>query len=103
MEVHRQRCQACDSIELRNILVREPGHPTIVYVRCARCFELVAYYELSQYYHHHKGIVSYLHDHSDTVDESGRKWLQDFRDVQTRATEGYLRAIEQLKQVGKEI
>ena len=57
MELHRQHCQNCQSIEMRNILVREAGKATSVYVRCGNCGELVARYKLRDYYHHGRNYI----------------------------------------------
>ena len=103
MQVNRQTCQKCGSIDVRNLLARETDRPTIVYVRCAGCLELVACYELSDYYHHHKGIESYLRAHGVSAADSGRMWLADFKQVQQDALSGYEAALEQLDEAGKEI
>ncbi len=103
MEVHRQTCQSCHSRRHRNILVREPGAPTVVYVRCANCGELVARYALSEYYHHGKGLDSYLRSQGSSASESGRDVLETFRKKQEEALEGYLRALDRLQEQGKEI
>ncbi|MEM9364372.1 MAG: hypothetical protein AAGD07_00145 [Planctomycetota bacterium] len=101
MEVHRQRCQTCGSMEVRNILVRDSVQS--VYVRCAACGELVARYELKDYYHHGKGIESYLRAHGAKSGDSGRTWLRDFNASQKKAEEGYQAALEELKRRQKEI
>ena len=96
MQVNRQTCQACGSINVRNLLVRESDRPTIVYVRCGQCGELVASYELSNYYHHGKGIESYLRSHGVAAADSGREWLAEFHRVQKDALVGYEAALQQL-------
>jgi hypothetical protein len=103
MRVDRQTCQKCGSIEVRNILSRKSDRPTIVYVQCAKCFELVAYYELSHYYHHGKGIESYLKAQGVGAADSGRRWLDDFQQIQEVATTGYAEALEQLDQQQKDV
>ena len=102
MEVHRQTCQQCQSIDLRNIIVREGHSPTKVFVRCAKCKELVALYELNQYYHHGKGIESYLRSHSGSAD-SGREWLSEFEAAKQEAETGFAAALEKLEENQKEI
>ena len=103
MQVHRQTCQQCGSIDVRNILVREADRPTEVYVRCGQCGELVAGYQLSNYYHHGKGIESYLREHGVGAADSGRQWLAEFKRVQQHATAGYEAALKQLADDQKEV
>ncbi len=103
MEVHRQTCQSCGSHDVRNILVREPGRAQMVFVRCARCHELVARYRLRDYYHHKKGVESYLRSLGSGATESGRSQLAEFDSVQKEALEGYQRALEALERAGKEV
>lgn len=96
MELHRQTCQACGSREHQNLLCREPGHADVVYVRCARCGELVARYALSGYYHHGKGVESYLRSVQGPV-ESGRRILEEFEAARHEALEGFARALHELE------
>jgi hypothetical protein len=103
IEVHRQTCQKCHSIDVRDIIVREPGKPMLIYVRCAKCGELVASYELHRYYHHGKGIESYLRAHGGGAADSGRAWLADFKKLQTDAIAGFQAALAKLQQENKEI
>lgn len=102
MELHRQQCQKCRSFNMRNILVRNPGEPQRVYVRCVDCREFVALYTLIDYYHHEKGIESYLRSHGSSAADSGRLLLSDFKKVQETALEGFEKVIEQLKKDGKD-
>ena len=103
MHVNRQTCQLCGSIDVRNILVREANHPTFVYVRCAKCKELVACYELSNYYHHGKGIESYLRAHGVAAGDSARQWMEEFQRVQEKAVAGYENALEKLAEDHKDV
>lgn len=103
MEVHRQTCQACGSIDVRNILVRKAERPATVFVRCGQCRELVACYELSDYYHHGKGIESYLKGRGASGSDSGRQWLAEFRRVQERSSKGYAEALEELEKDHREV
>ena len=103
MEVHRQRCQQCGSIDSRNILIRKPDVPTTIYVRCAKCGELVARYKLSEYYHHGKGLDSFLRSRGAVVSESGRDMLAEFDRAQTESIEGYQQALEYLKSHNKPV
>ena len=103
MELHRQQCQKCKSYNMRNILVRIPGEPQKVYVKCMNCSEFVALYTLSDYYHHGKGIESYLSFHGAGYAESGRDMLADFKEVQETAVDGFEKAVAQLKKEGRDI
>lgn len=103
MEVHRQTCQSCGSKDVRNILVREPGRAQMVFVRCSNCHSLVARYRLSDYYHHGKGIESYLRSKGGGFGDSGRRELKQFGEIQEEAEEGYRKALESLEEEGKEI
>ena len=103
MQVSRQTCQQCGSIEVRNILVREPGQPTVVFVRCVGCRELVAWYQLSGYYHHGKGIESYLKAHGHASGDSARAWLKEFNETKNQALEGYEAALKELADADKEV
>ena len=40
MQVNRQTCQQCGSIDVRNIIARDPGSPTVIYVRCGQATSL---------------------------------------------------------------
>lgn len=102
MELHRQQCQNCGSYGMRNILVRQPGALTQVYARCADCGELVALYELSDYYHQGKGLESYLRSRGAGAADSGRRMLAEFREVKENALRGFEAALEQLRREGKE-
>lgn len=103
MRIHRQRCQECGGIELHNILVREPRLRTAVYVRCARCRALVARYELADYYHHGKGMDSFLRSRTATVAESGRQLLELFKQAKQKAIEGYAKVVEEMARQGEEL
>jgi len=103
MEVHRQRCQACESLDLRDILVRRQGEPTAVYVRCASCGELVARYLLRGYYHHGKGAESFYKSVGSDASDSGRASLNDFKRIKEEALAGYAAALEALRNEGKEV
>lgn len=62
MELHIQKCQACESDKLKNILYRQPGNADKVYVQCQDCGEFVASYAIAPrgYYHHGKGYESFI-------------------------------------------
>jgi hypothetical protein len=102
MDVKRQTCQLCHSIDVRNIIVRDGGRQ-FIYVRCAKCKELVARYELKDYYHHGKGIESYLRAHGVKASDSGREWLNQFQQSQDEALAGYHAALEALEELHKDV
>jgi hypothetical protein len=103
METHRQQCQACQSFNVRNILVRETGRPPAVYVRCIACGELVARYELSSYYHHGKDIDSWLRSRGPVSVESGRDTLAEFEAIRKQAVEGYEQVLARLDEQDKPV
>ncbi len=103
MEIHRQQCQNCGWYDMRNILVREEGRPTTIYVRCHHCKMFVARYVLSDYYHHGKGLDSYLRAHRSEVAESGREMLARFDQVRNEAVADYERTLARLEELGKAI
>ena len=103
MEVHRQTCQACGSINIRNILARERGRAQMVYVRCAECSELVARYRLRDYYHHGKSAESFYRSMGAGDSESARDQLEEFSRMKEEAIAGYERALEILQEAEKEV
>lgn len=103
MEVHRQTCQACGSIDVRNIIAREEGRAQMVFVRCAKCGELVARYRLRDYYHHGKGVDSFLRSMGAEASDSGRHQLGEFGKVQKEALDAFEQVLAQLDEDGKEI
>ena len=103
MEVRIQSCQACGSNELHNILVREEGRRQAVCVRCAQCRKLVAHYILYHYYHHGKGLESFLRSAGISTEESGREWLDRFNEAKLDAENVYTKAQQHLKDAGDDI
>ncbi|REJ65726.1 MAG: hypothetical protein DWQ31_17465 [Planctomycetota bacterium] len=103
MEIHRQQCQQCGSRNARNILVREADAPMTIYVRCLGCGELVARYQLSHYYHHGKGIESFLRSLGSDAGESGRDYLAEFQRTQDQAVRGYEDALRKLQEQGNDV
>lgn len=101
MEVHRQRCQSCGSLALNDLILRERRRRTRVFVRCARCGEFVAQYSLSNYYHHGKGLDSYLRGLGMSEEESGRQALAEFRHVEEQAMRDFDAVMEALERAGK--
>lgn len=103
MEIHRQQCQQCGSRELQNILVHADDAPMTIYVRCLNCGKLVARYRLSEYYHHGKGIESFLRSLGSGAGESGRDYLAEFRRTQEEAVQGYEEVLRTLVDQGKDV
>jgi hypothetical protein len=103
MELHRQQCQHCKSHEMLDILAREPGRPMVVYVRCLECHRLVARYKLSEYYHHGKGIESFLKSQGSVATDSARHVMEEFERVKKESVEGYRAAVKQLKKEHKDL
>ena len=101
MVVHRQRCQACGSLEHNVLLVRDPGRAQVALLRCAKCRNLVARYELSAYYHHGRGYESWIGSFKG-VAESGRDMLSHFDEVKAHAEADFDRALERLHLDGKD-
>lgn len=95
MEVHRQTCQACGGRALHNLIAREAGKRTVIYVACGQCEQLVARYVLDGYYHHGKGIESYLRSVRGSF-ESGRRMLDSFKSTAQDAEGGFGRVLEEL-------
>lgn len=104
MEVHRQTCQSCGSIDVRNILRRTEGQRTAVFVRCARCKKLVARYELAAYYHHGKDVESWLRGYEGAAAmESGRDLSDAFARSRDQALHEYDEVLVDLARVDKEV
>lgn len=85
MEVLRQRCQSCGHTVFRDLLVRTQGQPQRVFVTCDHCGAFVARYTLAGYYHHGKGLDSYLRGLGNVVAETGRDFLDEFSSTQAEA------------------
>ena len=103
MEIHRQQCQQCGSRDVRNILVRDTDAPMTIYVRCLGCGMLVARYKLSEYYHHGKGIESFLRSLGAAAGESGRDYLAEFNRIQRDAVEGFAEVRRRMTEAGKDV
>lgn len=101
MEVHRQKCQNCESLEHNNLIVRQPGKPQTILVRCAKCQDLVAAYQLDTYYHHGKGFESWLANLK-AHRESGRDLMKEFQETQQRNLKLYKDVLETLHSEGKD-
>ena len=98
MEVHLQKCQKCRSTTVNNLLVRSPGQPQTVYVKCDSCGEFVAQYRLGDYFHYGKGIESWLRSQGSAVSDSGRDFLGAFERVKETAIEGFKAAAAKMEE-----
>ncbi|MEM9825404.1 MAG: hypothetical protein AAF958_02385 [Planctomycetota bacterium] len=103
MDVKRQTCQSCGSIDVRNLIVRGEHGEQVIFVRCAKCKELVARYELKDYYHHGKGIESYLRAHGRHNSGSANEWMKAFEASQEQAKVGYEEALQYLAKRKKDV
>lgn len=99
MDIRIQECQQCQSPDLENILVREPGRVMSVFVRCQHCRQLVAHYRLNRYYHHGKGIDSFLRGAGLSEEESGREILERFNEAKQTALDGFTRVTEEMNEI----
>jgi hypothetical protein len=105
MEVHRQTCQNCGSLKLKNILAREPGEADRVFVQCHDCKELVARYIIDQggYYHYGKGFESYIRGLSRGGEiMSGKNLKSDFETRKVKVFEAFEKVQQALKETNKE-
>ena len=97
MQVVVQRCQDCGSQEVRNMLAREPGRAQMVYVHCAKCGALVARYRLRDYYHHGKGIESFLRSAGAVHGDSARDLLAEYEKIKGETLQGFEQTKELLE------
>jgi hypothetical protein len=88
---------------MMNILARQPGKPGAVYVRCRKCRRLVARYKLSEYYHHGKGIESFLKSLGPGAGDSARHFIEEFERAKQESLDGFEEAVKLLKKAGKDI
>ena len=106
MEIHIQKCQKCQSIQLKNILFREPGEPDKVYVQCHNCDEFVASYVISPlgYYHHGKGYESFLRGvHRSGGFMSGRRIKRLFLERKEGELENFEEVLEILEEKDRNV
>jgi len=83
------------------VLRRDEAHPLTVYVRCAKCGELVARYRVGEYYHHGKGMESWLKAMRPGNRESARNLRADFDEVKRNSIAEYADVLEELERQGK--
>lgn len=98
MEVHIQRCQNCESRNLRNILAREEVQR--VYVQCRECEHLVARYVIAPggYFHEGKDYESFLRTMMlDGGFSSGRDLQAHFQEVSEQANRGFNETLNRVK------
>lgn len=99
MEVHIQKCQACGSRNLRNILQRDRDQR--VYVQCRDCQQLVARYIVSPagYFHAGKDYESFLRSvarHPEML--SGRDIREWFEEVENHSQEEFEHLLDKAEQ-----
>jgi hypothetical protein len=85
------------------IIRRSEARPPAIFVRCSECHSFVARYALSEYYHHGKGVDSWLHAYGAKAAESGRHLLQDFTSVKEEAVAEYEQVMAELERLGKDL
>ncbi len=95
MQVSRQTC-SCGSTAVCNVVVHKGDQPKHVYVRCERCGELVAYYELRGYHDQGMDLESYLKVAGNASGDSAREWLAEFRRRQDEVVANYESALAEL-------
>ena len=100
MEIHIQKCQNCNSSNLRNIIYRESGEPDRIYAQCNDCHSFVASYVIAPlgYYHHGKGYESFLRGiHRSGGFMSGRKIKDKFIARKYNEEKAFEEALKNLK------
>lgn len=105
MEVHIQKCQNCESINLKNIIYRKSGEPDRIYAQCHDCQEFVASYIISPlgYYHHGRGYKSFLRGILRSGEfMSGRNIKKLFLNRMNGEELAFKKVIEQLQQKNKQ-
>lgn len=100
VELHIQKCQACESDKLKNILYRQTGNADKVYVQCHDCGAFVASYEIAPrgYYHHGKGYESFIRGISRGGEYmSGSRIKRLFTEHKEREIQNFEQVLELLK------
>jgi len=95
MDVYIQKCQNCNSRNLRNILARDDAQR--VYVQCRDCAHLVARYVIAPggYFHEGKDYESFLRTMMlDGGFSSGRDLKAAFKEVSDSCAQGFTEAVE---------
>ncbi|WP_196160413.1 hypothetical protein [Reinekea sp. G2M2-21] len=98
MDVYIQKCQNCNSRNLRNILARDDAQR--VYVQCRDCEHFVARYVLATggYFHEGRDYESFLRTMMlDSGFSSGRDLKTVFKEVTESSEIGFVDAIEHAK------
>ncbi len=104
MEIHRQTCQSCGSINMKNILVRCPEESDRVFVQCQDCEQFVARYIIGDrgYYHHGKEFESYLRSlNRGGYFESGKSIHDEFSRMKENVLEQFEVILIQMKSKNK--
>lgn len=106
MELHTQKCQNCQSINMKNILYRQAGKADKVYVQCQDCGEFVASYVIAPrgYYHHGKGYESFLRGISRSGEfMSGNRVKRLYKEHKEKEVQTFDKALSLLKNREEEI
>lgn len=101
MEVHVQKCQKCESTNLKNIIFRESGEPDRIYAQCHDCQDFVASYVIAPlgYFHNGKGFDSFLRGVNRSGEfMSGRRIKTLFLDRKNGEQAAFDDVIKKLKQ-----
>ncbi|GAB5554979.1 MAG: hypothetical protein Sapg2KO_45700 [Saprospiraceae bacterium] len=104
VELHIQKCQACESTKLKNILYRQTGRADKVYVQCQDCGAFVASYAIAPrgYYHHGKGYESFIRGISRGGEYmSGSRIKRLFIEHKEREIQTFEKVLELLKERDK--
>ncbi len=96
MHVEQQACPSCHSTEVTNLLVGQNEHPESIYVRCAKCEELIAWGNLNGFFPQGETLERYLKSRAGSESDSGRQWLSGFQAQRKLALATYQEALEQL-------
>ncbi len=105
MDVYIQKCQHCNSRNLRNILARSDAQR--VYVQCRDCERFVARYVIAPggYFHDGRDYESFLRTMMlDSGFSSGRDLKTVFKEVTESSTAGFVEALDSAtKKYGDEL
>jgi len=104
VEIHRQKCQLCGSIALKNILVRNEKNE-LVYVQCQNCTKPVARYVLAArgYFHFGRGFESFLRAMTRYSGlSSGRDLNKEFKNIEVTALKDFEKTLDDLEKSGKD-
>lgn len=99
MQVHIQKCQNCNSGNLRNIIARDDAQR--VFVQCRDCGHFVARYVIAPggYFHEGRDYESFLRTRMlDRGYSSGRDLKTLYEEVSESAKEGFEETLQRTKE-----